>query len=239
MGIAPSGRIGSDGSGNGSGSGSGGVIGNSSNGSNVATFVNDIQPHNGTGFTSTNGPIQNHMPFPNRQENLPFNNQTQPQLGGWNSVIFDEIPRHDISGNPVDIKIAQSKPERLAPDLYSFHALNILVLVCHSREQRLISDILIELQCLSFKFAVDMSHVFHCLEGRRDYNVLFLDKIYESNSLLIRLRLTNPTLMVIFLAEQQEPTPPMEDTITHTLLKPPTARNLQEVLSRYIESTSC
>jgi hypothetical protein len=80
-----------------------------------------------------------------------------------------------------------------------------------------------------------MSHVLQCLESGQNYNVLFLDKIYESNSLLIRLRQTNPTLMVIFFAEQQEPSPPMEDPITHTLLKPPTAQNLQEILARYIE----
>lgn len=184
--------------------------GNSSNGSNGTTYLNDIAGK--SGFTATNGPIQDHMPFPNRQESQPFNNQ---------SVGSDRSIRHGAA-----------RP-------HSLHTLNILILVCHNREQRLLSDILMQLHCLSFKFAVDMSHVLQCLEISGDFHVLFLDEVFESNCLLLRLRKSNPSLLIVFLSEQQEPSPPLEDPITHTpithtLLKPPTAENLQEVLVQYL-----
>lgn len=112
----------------------------------------------------------------------------------------------------------------------------MLILVHRQQEQRHLSDIFLELNCLSFKFAVDVPHVFKCLEEKRDYHILILDQAHENVNLLSKLRQANPQLMVIFLAEQQEPTPPPEkiDLVTHTLLKPPSIQSMQQVLVSYI-----
>jgi hypothetical protein len=106
--VGPSGRVGSDGSGNGSGSGA--VNGNSSNGSNVPTFFNEVHPGRGSGFTSTNGPIQDHTPFPNRQENLPFNNQTQ--ISSWNPAVFGEVAKQDTSAVQIGSQSVHARPSR-------------------------------------------------------------------------------------------------------------------------------
>lgn len=204
-------------------SGNGIHLASSSGGSHGPAYPSDS--HVLSGFTSTNGPIQNHLPFPNRQEHQPFNNQAKKD---WK---FDATDSSRTSGSSAG---ALPQTRYIMPLNRSFESLNILILVCHNREQKLLSDILIELQCLSFKFAVDISHVFQCLESKKDYNVLFLDLIYESSNLLQKLRRTNPSLLIIFLAEQQEPSPPVEDAITQTVLKPPTAHSLQEILQRYM-----
>ncbi len=115
-------------------------------------------------------------------------------------------------------------------------SLNILVLVSHDREQKLLSDLLLELNCLAFKFAVDMDHVFHCIDGKNDYHILILDKGHQNHANVHRLRSINPRLMIVYLIEQQEPTPPLEDGNIHTLTKPPSLNSLRNVFSRYIRN---
>jgi hypothetical protein len=56
----------------------------SSNGSNGTTYTpgqaSSANSNEQLGYTSTNGPIQNHLPFPNRAQHQPFNNQ-------WNQAV--------------------------------------------------------------------------------------------------------------------------------------------------------
>lgn len=116
---------------------------------------------------------------------------------------------------------------------YSFANLNILILVSQQSEQRFLSDLLIELQCLSHKFAFDISHVLHCLEERREYHILFLDRIYESESLLTRLRHMCPRLMIIFITDDHMPTS-ISSNLIRFILRPPSMESIQICFQDFI-----
>ena len=116
---------------------------------------------------------------------------------------------------------------------FSFSNLNILILVSQQNERRLLSDLLFELQCISHKFAFDISHVLRCLEEEKDFHVLFLDRIYESESLLSRLRQICHKIMVIFISDDHMPLASSSNMIRF-VLRPPTLESIQICFQDFI-----
>lgn len=120
-----------------------------------------------------------------------------------------------------------------------FQSLNVLIFVGSTREQRQLSDVLLELSCLSFKYAVDISHVFSCLDDKSEvYHIVILDQVHESYSLITRLRQSNSQLVVVFLTDtHQDPTPPPAEKSDKTLSlsKPVTLSSARHCLTKCLE----
>ena len=145
-----------------------------------------------------------------------------------------------INYHPFNNQAYYTRPRSLLPDRYyyyqtnfSFAKLNVLILVSQQIEKRLLSDLLIEIQCLSHKFAFDISHVLHCLEDKIEFHILFLDRVYESESLLSRLRQLCPEIMIIFITDS-----PLSLSKTSNLdrfiLRPPTLESIQVCFQDFI-----
>lgn len=79
----------------------------------------------------------------------------------------------------------------------------------------------------------DIPQLLECLK-KQDNHVLIIDESLDSRLIVGNLVTQNPELMVIYLAESQQPTPPPEGKIiTHTLQRPLTVQSLKNLLCTY------